>query len=58
MNKTKCSFTNRRESLDDKSAQARQARAKKRDDLLADSFPMQDGEMVTLQDRKEIRLRA
>ena len=56
LNLTKRKFTNPRESADDRSAQAREARATKRDALLTDDFEMPTGEMVTLRDRKKTRM--
>jgi hypothetical protein len=54
--KTKRNFKNPRESADDRSAEAREARATKRDALLTDDFQMPNGEMVTLRDRKKMRM--
>jgi hypothetical protein len=54
--KTMRNFTTDRVSADDMSAQAREVRATKRDTLLTDGFPMPNGEMVTLRDRKKNRM--
>ncbi len=53
--RTKRKFKNQRKSAEDRRAETNEERNKARDALLNDGFPMLEGCMETLRDRKKAR---